>query len=133
MKLVRCEGKYWEFIRQLRNNPDVKGGFISQKEISRYEHANHMISYGHGYFVCLSERTDGQERKPLGYCGVINNDIRVAVLPESQGKGVGKFMINELMKLHPDAFAKVKLENDASISLFEACGFKKKYFILERG
>ena len=41
-------------------------------------------------------------------------------------------MINKLMKRHPSAFAKVKIENEASMNLFEACGFKKKYYILEK-
>lgn len=41
-------------------------------------------------------------------------------------------MINELIKFHPDAFEKVKLDNEASIRLFESCGFKKKYYLLEK-
>ncbi len=45
---------------------------------------------------------------PIGYIGVIDNDIRVATHPDHQGKGVGSFMVNEIMKIHPNAFAKVK-------------------------
>ncbi len=41
-------------------------------------------------------------------------------------------MINELMKLRPNSYAKVKLDNNASVKLFESCGFKKKYFLMER-
>ncbi len=62
----------------------------------------------------------------------IDRDIRVATHPDFQGKGVGKFMINQLMEMNSNVFAKVKLENEASLKLFEACGFKKKYYILER-
>ena len=69
---------------------------------------------------------------PAGYVGVIDRDIRVATHPDYQGKGVGKFMINAMMNLHPDAFAKVKIENIPSLRLFEACGFTKKYYILEK-
>ena len=36
------------------------------------------------------------------------------------------------MEMNADAFAKVKIENEASMRLFEACGFKKKYYILEK-
>ena len=69
---------------------------------------------------------------PIGYTGIIDDDIRVATHPGHQGRGVGKFMINEIMKINPQAFAKVKLENEASVKLFESCGFKKKYYILEK-
>ena len=73
-----------------------------------------------------------QADNPVGFVGQIDGDIRVAVDPEYQGKGVGKFMINQIMKLHPESIAKVKLGNEASIRLFESCGFEKKYYILER-
>ncbi len=125
---------YWEQIRQLRNNEAVKPGFIQQQEISQEEHDEHMKKYGDCYYVCVEFGPQGicSFHDFLGYCGVINDDIRVAVSPEHHGNGVGTFMINELMKRHPRAFAKVKLENEASLKLFEKCGFKKKYYILER-
>jgi RimJ/RimL family protein N-acetyltransferase len=93
-----------------------------------------MEKYGNNFYVCL---IDGS---PAGYVGVIDRDIRVATHPDYQGKGVGKFMINALMKfminalmkLYPDSLAKVKIENEASLRLFEACGFTKKYYILEK-
>ena len=85
-----------------------------------------MLRYGLFFYVCLVNN------EPAGYVGVINSDIRVATHPDFQGKGVGKYMINQLMEMHPDAFAKVKIDNEASTRLFEACGFKKKYYILEK-
>ena len=69
---------------------------------------------------------------PAGYVGQISDDIRVATHPDYQGKGVGTFMISELMNKFPDSIAKVKIENKASLRLFEKCGFKKKYYILEK-
>jgi ribosomal protein S18 acetylase RimI-like enzyme len=61
---------------------------------------------------------------------VIEDDISVFPHPELQGNGIGKFMIKECMKIWPTSFAKVKLNNEASIKLFESCGFTKKFFIL---
>ena len=52
--------------------------------------------------------------------------------PDFQKRGIGKFMINELMARHPQSVAKVKIENEASLRLFESAGFKKKYYILEK-
>ena len=126
IKLVVNDPQYWEFIRNLRNMEGVKEGFIHQEEISTLQHARYMLQYNNNYYVCLI----GDE--PAGYVGVIDDDIRVATHPDYQGQGVGSFMINELMQRHPTAYAKVKLDNEASIKLFEKCGFKKKYYLLER-
>ena len=48
---------------------------------------------------------------PVGYVGVVDNDIRVCTHPDFQGKGLGKFMIDEAMKIWPNAEAKVKKNN----------------------
>ena len=126
MRLVANNLKYWEFIRNLRNDERVKTGFIQQKYITKDEHINFMEQYSEDYFICLVDDV------PAGYVGQINGDIRVATHPDFQGKGVGKYMINQLMKTSPNSFAKVKVENEPSIRLFESCGFKKKYYILEK-
>ena len=126
MKLVENEPQYYEFIRQLRNNEVVKNGFIQQKHIDYLTHQNHMRKHGSSYYVCLIKGA------PAGYVGQINDDIRVATHPDFQGKNTGTFMINELMKMFPSSVAKVKVDNHASLKLFEKCGFKKKYYILEK-
>lgn len=126
MELIKNEEKYWEFIRLLRNREEVKQGFIQQGEISSSNHMTYMKKYGTMYYICV---IDGH---PAGFVGIIDNDIRVATHPEFQRRGVGKFMIKELMKKHPYGLAKVKVENEASLKLFESCGFAKKYYLLEK-
>ena len=126
MELVKCEEKYWEDIRKLRNMDGVKQGFIQQHHINPREHKLFMQINNDYFFVCVDKGIF------LGYTGVIDRDIRVATHPDHQKKGVASFMINEIMKAHPDAFAKVKIDNEASLKLFESCGFKKKYYILEK-
>tara|TARA_B100000686_G_C16636183_1_gene887416 strand:- start:148 stop:531 length:384 start_codon:yes stop_codon:yes gene_type:complete len=126
MKLVKNGPKYWEFIRTLRNMKGVREGFVQQEEITGVQHAQYMLQYNNNYHLCIIDE------QPAGYVGVINDDIRVATHPDYQGKGVGSFMINEIMKIEPNAFAKVKMDNEASIKLFERCGFKKKYYLLEK-
>jgi len=125
-KLVKNAEEYWEFIRRLRNLDSIKIGFIKQENISSEQQIEYMKENGHNFWICL----DGLE--PVGYVGIINDDIRVATHPDHQKKGIGAFMINEIMQKYPNAYAKIKLENEASIKLFEHCGFVKKYFILER-
>jgi len=126
MELVKCEEKYWEAIRQLRNMDGVKQGFIQQSHIKNQEHETFMQINNDFFYVCIDK---GQF---LGYTGVIDKDIRVATHPAHQKKGVASFMIREVMKENPRAFAKVKINNKASLRLFESCGFKKKYYILEK-
>ena len=104
----------------------VKEGFVQQDIIDEIEHAKYMLKYNNNYWVCVIEGV------PAGYVGVIDDDIRVATHPDFQGHGVGSFMINRIMEMHPTAYAKVKLDNEASIKLFEKCDFKKKFYLLER-
>jgi RimJ/RimL family protein N-acetyltransferase len=126
MELVKCEEKYWEAIRQLRNMDGVKQGFIQQEEISVDRHNHYMKKNNDFFYICVDKK------EFLGYTGIIDRDIRVATHPKHQKKGVASFMINEVMKIHPNAYAKVKIENEASLRLFKTCGFEKKYFILEK-
>ena len=83
MKLVQNKPQYWEFIRCLRNNEQIKSGFIEQEHISEDIHLKFMEKYGNMFYICL------YKNKPAGYVGCINKDIRVAVHPNFQGKGVG--------------------------------------------
>jgi GNAT superfamily N-acetyltransferase len=125
-KIVKNSPKYWEFIRTLRNMDGVREGFIEQDLINEIEHATYMLQYNNNFWICLDKAI------PMGYVGIINDDIRVATHPDFQGQGVAAFMINEIVKLHPNAVAKVKLDNKASLRLFESCGFIRKYYLLEK-
>lgn len=125
-KLIKNAEEYWEFIRKLRNLDSIKKGFIKQEKITKKKQQEYMKENGHNFWICL------EDLEPVGYVGIIDDDIRVATHPHHQKKGVGTFMINEIMKIYPNAYAKIKIENDASIKLFERCGFVKKYFILEK-
>jgi len=126
MVLVKNSYIYWEFIRNLRNLDGVREGFIEQDIIEIEDHQEYMKKYSDCFYICLVDKI------PAGYVGVIQNDIRVATHPNFQGQGVGKFMINQIMKMNPVAYAKVKIDNKASLKLFKSCGFEKKYFLLEK-
>ena len=117
--LVSCEKKYWEFVRNLRNDDRVKSGFIQSSHISKKSHITYMKKNFLNYKIAL------YKKKPAGYVGVIDKDIRVCTDPIFQGKGVGKFMINNAIKLWEDSIAKVKKNNKASLNLFNACGFSQ--------
>jgi len=124
--LVECNTEYWEFVRELRNDSRVIGGFIETTYITPEMQNEYMKLHQHEYRIGLLYG------KPVGYVGVIEDDIRVCTHPNYQKLGVGKFMINEAMKIWPTAFAKVKIDNTASLKLFESCGFTQKYVILTK-
>jgi len=126
LTLVSCSQEYWEFVRILRLDPRVKEGFIKTTKITEQDQIAYMSEYSNCYRVALF---DG---KPCGYVGVIENDIRICTDPSFQGMGVGKFMINEIKKIWPEALAKVKVSNEASLNLFKSCGFEIEFFLMSQ-
>jgi hypothetical protein len=78
MRLVPCTQEYWEFVRQLRTNPKTEHGFIQKAEISPEQQKVYMASHWQEYFIAL---VDDQ---PAGFCGSVNNDIRVCTHPDRQ-------------------------------------------------
>ena len=125
LKLKKNNKEYWEFIRLLRTDHRVQKGFIEQSKITKNDQKNYMNKYNNNYYVCLYDDI------PCGYIGEIDGDIRLCTSPQYQGKGIGSFMINEITKIRPNIFAKVKIENVSSLRVFEKAGYVKKYFLLE--
>jgi L-amino acid N-acyltransferase YncA len=126
MEVVECIEKYWESIRVLRNDERVLPGFIKSEYITKEMQIKYMKVNSGNYRVALFHG------KFAGYIGVIENDIRICTHPAFQGRGMAKMMINECIDIWPNAFAKIKIKNEASIKLFESCGFMKKFYILTK-
>jgi len=125
LKLVECEEKYWEFIRLLRIDPQNLSGFVQTSDITPQQQKQYMTKYNKNYMICLWNDI------PVGFIGEIDGDIRVCTDNLYKQKGIGKFMVLEFIKKYPNIFAKIKIDNTSSLKLFESCGFKKKYYILE--
>lgn len=126
LKFVDNKPEYYDFIREIRLHPNNISGFINQSNITQQEQIDYMEKYGHNFKICLCDN------QPVGFIGVIDDDIRVATKPEFKNLGIGKFMVNEMMKLYPESVAKIKMNNIASIKLFESCGFKVEYVIMKK-
>lgn len=132
MILVKNEEKYYNFIRILRNDPSNQVGFLEKVNISESEQKKYMDSHGNCYYICLIDNV------PCGYVGVVNNDIRVCVDEKYKNKGIGYFMISEIIKIYPEATAKILKTNINSLLLFKKSGYKiidedDKMFYLEYG
>jgi ribosomal protein S18 acetylase RimI-like enzyme len=117
MELVNCTEEYWEFVRTLRNDERVINGFVEFEYITPEMQTRYMERYSTMYRVVL---VDGVA---AGYFGVLWGDIRVCTHPDFQGRGIGKFMIEECTKIWPNSVARVKLENIPSNKLFQSVGF----------
>ena len=126
MEFVECTPQYWDFIRKLRNDKRVQEGFVEIGEISPEQQVEYMKVNSANYRIALINGS------PAGYIGVLKDDIRVCTHPIYQGKGVGRFMVEKCLEVWPNAVAKVKVDNIKSVKLFEACGFKKKYYIFTK-
>ena len=127
MELIECSnlpGGHWDTILEIRN--ENREGFGDSSMIHSGAHCKYMFNHFSNYLLCV----EGDE--VLGFIGHVNNDIRVATKKEHQRKGVGKFMVQQFCKRFPDCLAKIKMENVSSLKLFEACGFKKKYYLLQK-
>lgn len=118
-RLIKCTQDYWEFVRELRNNPKVQDGFLEKSTISKDQQKAYMTTYSDCYRICLVDNI------PAGYVGVVNNDIRICTEPKFQGMQIGQFMLKECMSIWPFATAKVLNTNEASLKLFTKCGYKE--------
>lgn len=118
LELVKNEEKYFEFIRLMRTHPNNTQGFLEQVQITKEQQVNYMKKFKNNYWICLNES------EPVGFVGEIDGDIRFAVDPTMKNKGIGKFMINELIKITTDVYSKVLIGNISSQKVFESCGFK---------
>ena len=117
MKLIENSRLYWEFIRELRYHPDNISGFVNTDLITKEDQVSYMQNHGDSYSICI------ENDKPIGFIGEVNGDIRLAVSPTRKNQGIGKFMLDEFMKTHPFATAKIKLDNISSLRTFYSCGF----------
>ena len=112
MDLVPIIPDHYEFVRELRMNPLTQEGFLEEAQISKEEQEEYMTKHGQNYYVCLLYNV------PVGYIGVLEDDIRFCTHPAYQGRGVGSYMLREAKKLYPNATGRIKKDNIASQQAF---------------
>lgn len=103
---------YREFIRQLRNNPKLKKSFITQENITKEQQEKYMNRYGNDFYVCIDDDII------YGFIGVVDNDLKIAVIPECQRSGIGEFMILEVFPRYKNCKIKVRKNNKKGINFF---------------
>jgi GNAT superfamily N-acetyltransferase len=123
MELVPCTEPYWEFVRLLRMDERVAHGFIQNADITPEQQKKYMAVHWTKFFIALVDEV------PAGFVGCVDDEIRVCTHPDFQKRGVGVFMMREIMKRFPSALAKVKIENEASRRMMEASGLAVRFVI----
>ena len=127
MKFRKALYDDWEFIRNLRNQ--LKDHFISKHEITKEEHQQFMINNLNCYYVAEIPWEEGGTDIRHGFIGVVvtkdgYQDIRFAIDPRLQGRGLGTEMLKFIGKEFPYAIGKVSKDNIASNKAFEKAGFE---------
>jgi GNAT superfamily N-acetyltransferase len=123
MKLVPCTEPYWDFVRTLRMDERVAHGFIEKANITPEQQNKYMALHWTVFFIALVDDVPG------GFVGCVDGDIRICTHPDFQRRGVGLFLMREIMKRFPTALAKVKIENKASQTMMEASGLTVRYVV----
>lgn len=117
--LVNNEEKYFEFIRNLRNDDNLISGFVMQTKITKEQQQEYMKVHKNEYFIALLND------EPVGFIGVVDKDVRLAVAKQHQRKGIATFMLKELLKIISDFQVQVKADNTASLNFFKKNGFQE--------
>jgi ribosomal protein S18 acetylase RimI-like enzyme len=123
LQLVSITSEFFEFVRQLRTDPRNAEAFITNDFISPENHESYMNDHLSDYFICLNGEVS------VGFIGAVEGDIRLAVDYNYRNIGVASFMVRNIIQLFPNAVAKIKITNAASIALFESVGFKRQFYI----
>ncbi|MDG1051155.1 MAG: GNAT family N-acetyltransferase [Planctomycetota bacterium] len=108
--------EHYEPIRKMRLHPANQPGFLEQRPFSQADQERYMAANADKYIVCLL----GEE--PVGYAGVIENDIRICTDPDFKKRGIGAAMLREIARRFPNARAKILRDNKASQALFRRSG-----------
>ena len=101
------------FIKNLRTDPAIKKDFIEQiDEITIEDQVNYMAEHAKDYFIAYYYGL------PVGFGGVIEDDIRYAVIPYYHGKGFGTQILKRIKNRNPNATGKIKKSNLGSMKAF---------------
>lgn len=113
-----------EYVRILRNY--YKDYFINNQEIDLETHENFMNLHSEHYYLLTKEvppydinNLDKTNELLIGFIGVVDGDVRLAVHPLFLKQGYGKKMLEFITKEYPNCHSKVKKDNASNLFLFE--------------
>ena len=125
----------WDFILELRNNPDFKTFFYDQHKITKREHYAYLkLQKNNKNFFNWIILLDNIK---IGYVRILNNDVSIMVDPQYHGKNIGtkalKLLEGEAKKLKiKKLIGRVMLYNKKSAKIFEKNGYKLLMYWYEK-
>ncbi len=142
LKLLPLNREYLEFVREVRNDPEVNKYLFTNVYISREEqerwYRRQLRDKKSRVFIALADEA-------IGYCQVKNIDhvnrsceLGFCIVPRHQGKGYGVALVMQLigyakrkLKMHR-IYLEVFADNEKAIKLYENCGFSKEGILLDK-
>jgi RimJ/RimL family protein N-acetyltransferase len=115
-----CKPIYWDSIGKLRATSEISQFFIEEYNFNSKLQVQYMEKNSKYFHVVL---VNGKFAGYIGLIGPNRNEITYCVDPEYQNKGLGTYMITQIMQLSPKIWAKVKHNNPHSIYIFKKLGF----------
>ena len=115
-----CKPLYWDLIGKLRANPKTRHFFCEEYQFNSELQIQYMEANSKYFHVVL---VNGEFAGYIGLIGPDRNEITYSVDPKYQNKGLGTYMVTQIMQLSPKIWAKVKHNNLSSIHIFQKLGF----------
>lgn len=142
LKLVPLERKYLEFVRGVRNDPEVNKYLFTNTYISKEQQET-------WYKKKIRDRKSliliALDDMPVGYCQINNIDninqsceLGFYIASEHQGKDYGTILVKELINYATNKFnmhrlyLEVLADNDRAIRLYQNCGFIKEDILRDK-
>lgn len=95
---------------------------FSKRRFGTQEFFNEMKGRSRFYRVCVCDD------RPVGYFKLIDFEISIAVVEDMRGCGVGSFMLDYVLKnFSGELNARIRVDNVASLGLFNKFGFVPEY------
>ena len=135
IKLRNVVGEDWDYILNLRNDPEFRQCFSEQHEITKYEHYAYLDQQNsnpnfHNWIIY----SDNQN---VGYIRILDSDISIIIDKKFHNAGIGTQTL-QLLEIEAKKIgikkliARIIISNEQSKKIFEKNNYKLKMYWFEK-
>lgn len=135
ISLVKVNREDWDYIFELRNNPNFKNFFYDQHKITKTEHYKYLQQQKNNknFFNWIISL----DNTKVGYVRILNNDVSIIVDPQFHDEGIGtktlKLLEKEAKKEKIEKLiGRIMVHNKKSARIFENNGYKLLMYWYEK-